>query len=66
MPITNESLNTLIAPTSKRVVLKKGKLCTGSIRYEYDGENTVPITNIYLSRTFANPMPDEVTVIIEG
>ena len=41
------------------------KECKGSVRYATDDEDA-PVRNIYLSRSFAKPMPEKITVTIQA
>jgi hypothetical protein len=45
------------------IKMKKEKDCKGSVKYSTSDPKAV-ITNVYVERSFANPMPDEVTVSI--
>ena len=41
------------------------KVCKNSVRYATKDEKAVA-TNIYVSKTFADPMPEQVTITIES
>lgn len=49
----------------KKVVVRltQAKECKGSIRYETQDAKAV-ISNVYLSRTFADPMPESIDISI--
>ena len=51
--------------TAARVVLHRDKDCKGSIRYVTE-DDKAPVSNVYLSRTFADPMPQTIAVTVEG
>lgn len=53
-------------PKTKKVVeMIEGKVCKSSVRYETNkaGED---VTNIYVNKTFADPMPKSIKVTIES
>jgi len=50
--------------TDAVIILKAAKQCKGSVRYE-TADPTAVITNVYLDRAFANPMPDAIEVTIK-
>lgn len=52
-------------PDSKTITLTKDKDCKGSIRYATADEKAV-VTNVYLSRSFADKMPDSIEVTIKA
>lgn len=47
----------------KTVVLRPDKQCKGSVRYATDDDKS-PVRSIYVERSFADPMPEAVTVTI--
>lgn len=49
--------------TETTVRLVEEKPCKGSVRYGTNDPDA-PISNIYLSRAFANPMPKAITITI--
>lgn len=46
------------------ITMTKEKDCKGSVRYA-NHEAGMVATNIYVNRTFADPMPDTVKITIE-
>ena len=52
-------------PTTATVVLTKDKDCKGSVRYATD-DFEAPVSNLYLNRSFAKPMPDTIEVTIKA
>ena len=47
------------------IEMSPDKECKGSVRYATDDEDA-PVRNIYLSRSFAKPMPEKITVTIQA
>ena len=47
-----------------KIVMTIEKVCKGSVRYANHDTGGVA-TNIYVNKTFADPMPDKITVTIE-
>lgn len=43
--------------------MKKEKDCKGSVKYSTTDAKAV-ITNVYVDRSFADPMPAEVTIVV--
>ena len=50
---------------AQTVTLTKDKECKGSVRYATADFEAV-VSNVYLSRSFARPMPDSITVTIRA
>lgn len=48
---------------AESVEMKSDKECKGSVRYATADPDAV-VTNVYLSRKFANPMPKSITVTV--
>ena len=49
--------------TSQTVVLDQKDEKKGSIKY-YTNDDKAVVSNIYLDRSFSDPMPDKVTVTV--
>jgi len=61
MPQTNAVAT--VAPIT--ITLKRDKECKGSVRYVTDEPDAV-VTNVYLSRSAFNPMPDAITITVKS
>jgi len=45
--------------------MKQDKVCKGSVRYATQDENA-PVATVYVSKSFAKPMPESINVTIEA
>lgn len=45
------------------IKMKKEKDCKGSVKYSTDDAKAV-VTNVYVDRSFASPMPDTITITV--
>lgn len=59
-------MNTTAAAQTTEITMKKVKDCKHVVRYEADKESDAEVDNVYLSKTFAKPMPEEIIVTVRA
>lgn len=52
-------------PKTIEIEMEQDKPCKHSMRYSAT-DDEAPVQNVYLSRTFANPMPKRIKVTVEA
>ncbi len=54
-----------MAKAKTDITMKQDKVCKGSIRYKAT-DSEAAVLNVYVNKTFADPMPEEITVTISS